>query len=103
MIWEYGYVGFRIFDFGFVIKIDLNKLFIHLSHLLRLFYLNEHKRREFLTLTAMGVFLLYCFIAGIVSHITTLNYNFSGKIEKVEYPDSLKHIPTIMVRGKQYN
>ena len=33
----------------------------------------------------------------------TLNYSFSGKIEKIEYPDSIKHIPTITVHGNKYD
>ena len=49
------------------------------------------------------IILLLVFILWARGYLMTLNYDFSGKIEKIEYPDSLKHIPTITVKSKKYD
>jgi hypothetical protein len=59
--------------------------------------------RSLRTVYLIAVFAVVVFFLWLRGYIMTLNYNFSGKIQKIEYPDSLKHIPTITVRGKQYD
>ncbi|MDB5116122.1 MAG: hypothetical protein JWQ79_1614 [Mucilaginibacter sp.] len=64
------------------------------------FFINRPELKKILLFIAA---ILIVFILWARGYLMTLNYEFSGKVEKIEYPDSLKHIPTITVKGEKYD